>query len=304
MKKMAIIIHGGCGTYDVLVPLERQHQDEQKIGLQKAIDAGWKLLQKNGKAIDVVEKVINILELNPAFNAGIGAAIGEEGQITLDASIMDGSSLSAGAVGVLRGIPNAISVARKVMEKTWHVMLVDEGANMFAKKQGFKKLPDKKFYTPYQLHWLKEFKNEKKAKPRKETVGAVVLDGFGDIAAGTSTGGLTGKMPGRVGDSSIIGAGTYAVSKFGGASATGNGEQILRVGMTRTVVDLLQYKKLSAQKAAEASIKVLGSVPKGMGGVIVIDKNGTIGAAANEQYLPRAFMTSKMKAPIVKFDLL
>ncbi len=303
MKKYAIIIHGGCGSYDINDPLEAKHQAAQDKGLQKAIALGWKLLQKNTKALDVVEKVVTMLELDPAFNAGIGAAIGIDGQVSLDASIMDGTTLQCGGVAALDGIPTAISVARKIMEETWHVMLVEKGANTFAKNHGFKKIPTKQFYTPYQIHWLREFKKDQKRKPRKETVGIAVLDSFGTIAAGTSTGGLTGKMQGRVGDSPIIGAGTYAVSQFGGASATGNGEQILQVGLTRTVVDFMRFKKLSAMRAAEKSISELAKLPNGFGGVICVSAEGEIGFAANETYLPRAYMTSKMKKPIIAFAM-
>ena len=301
MKKMSIIIHGGCSNYD-LDEIEIAHQEEQRKGLEVAIALGWKMLQKGEKALEVVEKVVNSMEECPAFNAGIGAVIGIEGQVDLDASIMDGATMQCGAVATIKGIPYAISIARKVMEDTRHVFLVGEGVNLFARKYGYKILPDKAFYTKYQEYRLKEFMRTQKLHT-KGTVGAVVMDMYGNIAAGTSTGGMRGKLPGRVGDSPLIGAGTYAVNAYGGASATGNGEQLIQVGLTRTVIDLINYKKLNAKKATKAAIKILEKVPDGFGGAIAIDSNGEIGFAANDPIMPRAYMTSTQKTPKVEFSL-
>lgn len=304
MFSYSLIIHGGSWSYDLNDPMEKQHLQEQQEGLKKIIAEGWDLLTSGLSAIDVVEKTINMLEMNPAFNAGIGAAIGMHGQIELDASIMDGRTLACGAVASLVQIPNAISVARTVMDKTRNVFLVGRGANVFAKKHGFTILPKKSFYTPYQRHWLKKVKEQKpisqEVKVSHGTVGVVAMDKLGALAAGTSTGGMTGKLLGRVGDSPFIGAGTYADSAAGAASATGYGEQIIKVGLTKFAIDLIRFKGYSAQKACEEAVYILSKLKDGLGGLILIDNKGKIGMYGNEN-LPRAYMSTEMKEPVVEY---
>ncbi len=305
-NKYSLIIHGGCGTFEKGDKIEEDHQKEQKVALEKIIKKSWSLVESGKNAVDIVEQTVQMLEDSPAFNAGIGAAIGKNKQIELDASIMDGSNLDCGAVACVSGYKNPISIARLVMNNTPHAFLVGEGASELAKNNHFKKTPTNKFYTPYQLHWWKILQTnslEKKDKQAKGTVGVVVKDKNGNIAAGTSTGGLTNKMKGRVGDSPMIGAGTYADNRYGGACATGYGEQIIKVSLTKFAIDVLHFKKVNAQDAAKMSIKELGKLKNGLGGVIIIDKNGEIGSFANEKFLPRAYMSSTMKMPKVEFEV-
>lgn len=301
----ALIIHGGCGTYDLNEPLEYEHQQQQRTALGRIIAEGWHLLTQGMAAIDAAEKVANLLEDDPAFNAGIGAAIGSEMQIELDASIMDGRDLRCGAVAGLLCIPRAASVARRVMDHTGHVFLCAQGADAFAAAQGFHKIPAEQFYTPYQLHWWRKIKAWREAAraQAKGTIGVVAMDQDGNVAAATSTGGMSCKMPGRVGDSSIIGAGTYAENGVGGASATGYGEQIIKVALTKTALDMIRYQGCSAQAACEHAIRTLSKLKDGLAGIILIDNTAEIGAWCNETYLPRAFMSARMREPVVAFEM-
>lgn len=305
-NKYSIIIHGGCGTFDQGDRIEEEHQKQQKKGLYKIIGNAWDLIEKGQDAIDIVEKTIQLFEDDPSFNAGIGAAIGKDKQIELDASIMDGKNLDCGAVAGVTGYKNPILIARKVLDLTPHAFLIGAGANEFAKKNHFKKTPIQNFYTPYQLYWWKNIKNGqygKKNKQTKGTVGVVVRDKKGNIAAGTSTGGLTNKMKGRVGDSPLIGAGTYADNRYGGASATGYGEQIIKISMTKFAVDVIRFRKVKAQEASEMAINELGRLKNGKGGIIILDKDGNIGAYTNEKFLPRAYMSNTMHNPKVVFEV-
>lgn len=300
----AIIIHGGCGSYDLTAEIDANHLAEQERALAPIIAEGWALLLSGISALDVTERLVNLLELSPHFNAGIGGAIGEDGSVSLDASIMQGDTLASGAVAGIVGYARAVSVARGVMEKSPHVLLMGSGANEFAGTLGLEKLEMKDFHTPYQLHWwnkLSSFSGEK--SPSKGTVGAVVRDSKGMIVAATSTGGMTRKLNGRVGDSPIIGAGTYADSSVGGVSCTGYGEQILRSALAKTTLDLVEFKALSIQDACNQAIARMGKLPNGLGGLIAIDASGEIAAAGNESHMPRALMSDKMKEPAVKLAL-
>ncbi len=267
------------------------------------IQEGWELLTTGASAIDVAERLINLLELNPSFNAGIGGAIGQDGLVSLDASIMDGDTLAAGAVTGLLGYPNAISVARAVMERTPHVFLSGEGANEFAASLGLVRLDAKDLQTPYQIHLWNTFSTTQSSPlppPAKGTVGAVVRDASGTIVAATSTGGMTRKMKGRVGDSPIIGAGTYADSRLGGVSCTGYGEQILRIVLAKTVLDLVELRGLSISDAIHEALLKMKHLPNGLGGLIAIDSEGTIAFAGNETHMSRAYMSDSMDAPKVE----
>lgn len=305
MGKISLIMHGGTGTYDPNEPYEAKHQAEQREGLQEAVRVGWEFLNKGGRALDAVERVVNMLEECPAFNAGIGAALGKDKQIDLDASIMDGRDRSCGAVAGLDGYVQAISVARRVMTETKHVFLAGRGANEFAKAQGFQWLPPDKFQTDYQLYcWNQAFGAASRPNQRYETVGAVARDSHGDVAAGTSTGGMTGKQLGRVGDTPLIGPGTYADNKLGGASCTGQGEEIIKVTLAKSALDLIRYEKKSAQAACEAMVEIIGkSARAGRAGIILIDPEGNVAAYSNERFLPRAYMSTGMSAPRVEFEV-
>lgn len=302
--RQALIIHGGCGSYDMSNELEAKNYAEKKAALQRIIDAGWKQLASGTPALDVVESTINLLEDAPCFNAGIGGALDCEKRVSLDASIMRGDTLQAGAVAKLRSIPHAISVARKVMEQTQHVLLVDEGANRFAELQGFHKIKDEEFITEFQLHWWnKSSTPNPNSNTNKGTVGCVARDTSGLIVAGTSTGGMSRNLYGRVGDSAIIGAGTYADNTLGGASATGYGEQILRSGLTRHALDLMHYENLDAMTACTEAIRKMGELKNGLGGIILIDPAGNIGFACNDNALPSAYRTSDMDAAKITMEI-
>lgn len=303
-KTRAIIIHGGCGTYDLNFDLDAAHLAEQEKAMAPIIEKGWAALTSGADALDVAEQLVNLLELSPHFNAGIGGAIGEDGIVSLDASIMHGDSLAAGAVAGLVGFPRAVSAAKGVMQKSPHVMLIGDGANEFAGSLGLEKIDPREFHTPYQLHWwnkLTSFSVE--AGPSKGTVGAVVRDSSGTIVAATSTGGMTRKLKGRVGDSPIIGAGTYADSLVGGVSCTGYGEQILRAGLAKTVLDLVEFRNLPIGEASREAISRMGRLPKGLGGLIAIDAKGEIAFAGNESHMSRAYMSDRMNAPKVELSL-
>ncbi|HEY0385410.1 MAG TPA: isoaspartyl peptidase/L-asparaginase [Pyrinomonadaceae bacterium] len=286
------VIHGGAGTIlrNRLSPeLEKQY----RTMLSEALMTGYGVLKKGGPGLDAVEAAIRIMEDSPLFNAGKGAVFTSAGTNELDSSIMDGKTLRAGAVAGLKHIKNPISLARLVMEKSKHVMMVGEGAETFAKEQGVELVPQSYFYTEERWKSLQrekaaeEEKNRatKDKKPEKShadefdhaygTVGAVALDQEGNLAAGTSTGGTSNKKFGRVGDSPIIGAGTYANNRTCGISATGDGEFFIRSVVAHDISALMEYKGLSLKAAADMVIEKVDKLG-GKGGVIGIDKDGNI----------------------------
>jgi beta-aspartyl-peptidase (threonine type) len=264
----AIVVHGGAGG----VPTAAR-RPAYEASLRAYLELGRDMLAKGGTALDTCEKVVRAFEDDPLFNAGKGAVFTAEGKHSLDACIMDGSNLNVGAVAGVRTIKNPISAARLVMTKTKHVLLIRDGAEAFAEKMGLEIVPNSYFDTPERK---KEFekKGGKPADPEEGggTVGCVCLDQHGNLAAATSTGGRTGVMAGRVGDSPICGAGTYANNKTCAVSGTGLGEQFIRHNVAHTISALMEYKGLSAQKAAEEV--VLNVLKKGDGGVIVVSTTG------------------------------
>lgn len=305
-KKYSVIIHGGCISFEDGNEMEEKYQASQREALQEIVAIAWEMVERGDKAMDVVEKTINRLEDSPYFNAGIGAAICKDKSVELDASIMNGDDLACGAVAGMVGYKNPISVARKVMTETPHTFFISKGAMEFAKTQGFPTIPVEEFHTEYQLEWnrlLGDTYYGVRNKPAKGTVGVIVADKNGSISAGTSTGGLANKMSGRVGDTPMIGSGTYADTRYGGASTTGNGEQIMKVNMTKLAVDFVRFEGLNAQQATKKAISELGELKNGLGGIIMIDKNGDVGAYTNERFLTRAYMTSDMDNPIVAFEI-
>lgn len=303
MKKTAIIIHGGCTSFESGDHIEEQHQKEQAQALEHIITKGWDYVTAGKKAMDIAEKVTILLENNPYFNAGRGAALNEGKKVELDASIMDGDTLSCGAVSGIKEFKNPVSIARKVMAKTNCVYLSGVGAEEFARKCGFAETPASYFVTEYQLHWWNIIRKseEERKKKMKGTVGVVVLDMYGSIAAATSTGGLTFKMKGRIGDSPLIGSGTYADSRYGGVSLTGYGEQVIKTALAKHTIDLIRFKKIDAQAATEESIRELSRLENGKAGIICIDAKGNIGRFVNEKFLNHAYMSSSMVKPIVSF---
>jgi len=341
--RLGFVIHGGAGVIK-RGSLSPEKEAEYKRKLEEAVLAGYKALQDGKTGLDAVEIAIRMLEDSPLFNAGKGAVFTADGKNELDSSIMDGKTLKAGAVAGLHHVKNPISLARKVMENSPHVMMVGDGAEKFAKEQNIELVSEKYFWT--QERWdslqriIKEEKEkEKAAKDAKKvsqtipdsgfripdskladaktedqrpktvserelaynkfgTVGAVALDKDGNLAAGTSTGGMTYKKFGRVGDAPIIGAGTYANNATCAISATGWGEFFIRLGVARDISATMEYRGLPVQQAADSvlnKVKTLG----GDGGVIAIDKFGNIGISFNSEGMYRAYIDSDGK-PVIE----
>jgi beta-aspartyl-peptidase (threonine type) len=313
--RLGFIIHGGAGVIrrGSLTP---EREKEYRDKLEEALLAGYKALQSGKTSLDAVEVAIRILEDSPLFNAGKGAVFTNDGKNELDASIMDGKTLAAGAVAGLHRVKNPITLARAVMEKSEHVMMIGDGAEKFAAEQKVELVDPKYFFT--QPRWdglqkvLKEEKEKETAKPKtsalpaKEepankfgTVGAVALDKDGNLAAGTSTGGMTNKKYGRVGDAPIIGAGTYANNDSCAVSATGWGEYFIRLSVARDICSIMEYRALPIQNAADMVIKQKLQRLGGDGGIIGMDKFGNMGISFNSEGMYRAYINSDGK-PVVE----
>ncbi|MBV8526443.1 MAG: isoaspartyl peptidase/L-asparaginase [Acetobacteraceae bacterium] len=300
---MAIIIHGGADeNVDQTDPVAPNHVDAKLAALREIIRDAWAALYSGKPALDVVERTVVALEDNPAFNAGYGAAIGAEG-VELDAGIMDGRTGKFGAVTGITVVKNPIIVAREILETPYN-LYQGIGANALAqevaRRRGLKCISARALETAYQrAKWerWKTRRNENPVKSSDGTVGVVAFDGTA-IAAGTSTGGMTGKPKGRVGDTPLLGAGTFA-SADAGASATGEGEKIMQLGLTRYAVESLQRHRLSPQEAAESAIAALGAIG-GRGGIIIVDNTARVGACTNAPLMTCAFMTAWMSASKVE----
>jgi L-asparaginase / beta-aspartyl-peptidase len=274
----AIAIHGGAGTVP-RATLSAEREQRYRAGLDAALDAGFALLERGGSSLDAVTTAVRLLEDDPQFNAGCGAALTRDGAAELDAAIMDGRNLRAGAVASVRHVKNPIELARRVMEKSRHVLLVGSGAEEFALEEQFTLVPNLYFRTPERIEQL-EFEQRGQrvsdlVPPAPQgTVGAVARDTHGNLAAATSTGGMTNKRPGRVGDSPIVGAGTYAKNGVCAVSATGHGEYFIRTVAAHHVCAAVQYRGLNlAQAAHELLHEVLRSLG-GDGGLIAVDRDG------------------------------
>ena len=286
--RWAIVIHGGAGviTRDRLTP---EAEAEYRGMLQTAIDTGAAVLAGGGTALDAIERTIHVMEECPLFNAGKGAVFTHEGRNEMDASIMDGSNLAAGAVAGVTDIKSPISAARKVMEASPHVLLAGKGASEFAAEQGLEIVDPSYFYTEERYQQLrKELDKEKFG-----TVGCVVLDLHGNIAAGTSTGGMTNKRWNRIGDTPIIGAGNYANNNTCAVSATGHGEFFIRYTVAHDISALMEYKGLTLDSAARLVIKDKLVKAGGSGGVIAIDRKGNISMPFNSEGMYRGYRTSE-----------
>jgi beta-aspartyl-peptidase (threonine type) len=297
-KDWALAIHGGAGVIEK-GKLSADEEAAYRASLNAALEAGAQVLRGGGSSLDAVEKAIRVLEDDPLFNAGKGAVFTAEGRNELDASIMDGRDLKAGAVAGVTRTRNPISLARAVMEQS-RTLLTGEGADAFSKEKGLEQVDPSYFRTERRLKELEEWRNEQSALPRDlthayGTVGAVALDTSGHVAAGTSTGGLTGKRWGRVGDSPIIGAGTYAADGLCAVSATGTGEYFIRETAARQVCDRMQWNRENVQAAADDTIKSIGGIG-GDGGLIAMDGKGSIAFAMNSTGMYRAWMTATMAA--------
>jgi len=294
-----LLVHGGAGVMrraDMTPEMDAQY----RAGLSDALDAGSKVLASGGTSLDAVEAAIRILEDNPNFNAGKGAVLTREGVAELDASIMDGRDRKAGAVAQLRTVRNPIRAARLVMETTGRVMFAGPAADDLAAKGGLEIVPSEYFITPRRLDALRRaMAGNLEPMDRYGTVGAVALDKAGNLAAGTSTGGMNAKPPGRIGDAPIIGAGTYADNASCAVSSTGDGEYFIRVAVARMICARMAMQNMSAEQAAQATldeVKALG----GTGGVIVLSKDGDPALSMNTEgmFRGRADATGKREVGI------
>ncbi|HEY0368113.1 MAG TPA: isoaspartyl peptidase/L-asparaginase [Chthoniobacterales bacterium] len=299
--KFMFVMHGGAGAIkrEEMTP---ELEQEYRATLTEALQTGHRILSKNGSALDAVEASIRILEDSPLFNAGKGAVFTSAGTNELDSSIMDGRTLAAGAVAGVKHIKNPISLARMVMEKSKHVMIIGDGAEAFAKEQGVDLVPESYFRTERRWEELQKEKRKAEKKPAGEdgkrgTVGAVALDMAGNLAAGTSTGGMTNKRVGRVGDSPIIGAGTYADNQSCAVSGTGDGEYFIRADVAHEISALVAYKDMSVSDAAESALAKAEKLG-GKGGVIALDRNGSFAMPFNSDGMYRGHIGPDGKAVV------
>ena len=287
-----IIVHGGAGA-------NASEAGEYRQGVRSAALAGWRALAAGGGALDAVESAVRALEDDPRFNAGRGSVLNRDGAIEVDASIMEGDRLQCGAVAALSRIANPVTVARRVLESRRHVLLVGEGALAFARSVGIAECDPASLVTDRQRTRHAELARQP-VPSDGGTVGAVALDRNGTIAAATSTGGTSGKSPGRVGDSALIGCGTYADSSVGGVSCTGDGEAIVRVVLGHRA---LQYLKDADDPdyAAKVAVDLLVDEGGGQGGLILIDWRGRVGFATSTRLMPVAIMAPTLDEPRVPF---
>ena len=316
MNKIALAIHGGAGTIlksEMTADLEREYRNDLENSLKK----GWEVLRKNGSALDAVEAATVALENFPLFNAGRGAVFTHEGKNELDAAMMDGANQKAGAVAFVKNVVNPIKLARLVMERTEHILLGGDGANEFAREMTVEFAPDDYFYTEHRYQQLLQARETGKVQldhaetmengkwkveneiqnPKSKiqnpvgTVGAVACDCLGNLAAATSTGGMTNKKFGRIGDTPIIGAGTYADNKTCAVSCTGHGEFFMKTLAAYDVSARMKYKNLSLESAAHEVIENLREIG-GEGGLIAVDALGNVALPFNSDGMYRGFMTA------------
>lgn len=314
-KKYVMVIHGGAGTI-----LKKNMSPEKEAAyiaaLTKALNAGYAEIKAGKSSLDAVEATIHVLENDPHFNAGKGAVFTHDGRNELDAAIMDGKTLMAGSVAGVTTIKNPISAARAVMEKSEHVMMVGAGADQFAKEVGLEIVNPKYFWTKERWDGLQQAIKEDSTKAVLDhgskkselfgiknhdykfgTVGCVALDQAGNLAAGTSTGGMTNKKYGRVGDAPIIGAGTYCNNETAGISCTGWGEFYIRNVVAKTISDLMEYKGLSVAEASKIALDKVGKMG-GDGGLIALDKKGNMTMPFNTEGMYRGAITADGKIEV------
>jgi len=291
MNKIAIAVHGGAGDDSVFI---QQNKAGYETGLREALLKGNEILKKGGTALDAVTAAVTCLEDNPLFNAGRGSALTRSGDVEMDASIMDGKTLKAGAVAMVRGAKNPVTLARAVMEKTNHVLLAGYGALEFAKSINLTLEEEAYFITPYRMEELQESRQETEQqllkKSKKGTVGAVALDQMENLASATSTGGTSGSLPGRIGDSCIIGAGCYAANKTCAISGTGDGEFLITGVIAHSIAVFMELKQLSLQEACDYVIHERNKHTKASIGVIGVTPMGDIGISFNSSRMHRAWM--------------
>jgi beta-aspartyl-peptidase (threonine type) len=293
MAKVKIAVHGGAGPDSKYI---RENLTGYEAGMKEALEKGYALLREGRSAVDAVEAAVSELENNPLFNAGKGSALNKKGEVEMDASIMNGEDLKAGAVSIVRGVTNPVSLARYVMDHTHHVFVSAQGAVQLAKAAGLKIEPEPVFVTPYQYEVFRQQRDEERREiPMHSlhgTVGAVAMDQYGNLAAATSTGGAPYCEPGRVSDSCIPGAGCYANNQSCAISATGDGEIIIRGVVAHTLSSLIEFRSYTIQEACELVVhqrnkrlKLKGDV-----GVIGIDRKGNIGISFNSERMHRGVL--------------
>jgi len=304
-QPLAIAIHGGAGV----IAREQLGPDDgasYRAGLAEALDAGYAVLERGGSSLDAVTTAVRILEDNPLFNAGRGAVLTHEGHAELDASIMTGHDLKAGAVAGVKRIRHPIDLARRVMEDSPHVMLYGAGAEEFASSRGFEFVPNDSFITPQRKRQLERVL-QGRTQPRNElsglgTVGAVAIDASGNLAAATSTGGMTNKRWGRIGDAPIIGAGTYANNASCAVSATGHGEYFIRSVVAYDICALMEYKNYSLEQAARTVVKEKLVTRGGEGGIIAVDRDGNVVLEFNSPGMFRGMRSSNGQREIAIYE--
>ena len=309
---IAIAVHGGAGVID-RAQMTPDREASYRGGLSAALDAGYAILERGGSSLDAATEAVRLLEDDPQFNAGRGAVLSHDGEAELDASIMDGAGPRAGAVAGIRHVKSPIGLARLVMDKSPHVMLFGEGAETFAREQRLEFVPNTYFRTPYRERELQRALERERVAHAvggsgsasgiaseaygggtiTGTVGAVAIDRAGNLAAATSTGGMTNKRYGRVGDSPIIGAGTYANNETCAVSATGSGEFFIRAVVAHDIHALVKYKQLSIEAAAREVVQGKLKRQGGEGGVIAIDRNGYIALEFNSEGMFRGARDSR-----------
>ncbi|XP_053566406.1 isoaspartyl peptidase/L-asparaginase [Bombina bombina] len=290
--KPVIVVHGGAGT------IVKEYEDQYRSGVNRAALKGYNVLKQGGSALTAVEEAVVVMEDDTLFNAGCGSVLNEEGEVEMDAIIMDGKNLASGAVSAVRCIANPIKLARLVMEKTDHMLLTSKGASLFAKSQGIQEVPGETLISERSRErWktnLKPGSNPVVSQIGLGTVGAVAIDSEGNVACATSTGGLTNKMVGRVGDTACIGSGGYADNIVGAVSTTGHGESIMKMVLAKQVLHYME-QGMTAEEAAEAGLNTMKTRVDGFGGVIVVSRSGDWAAK---------FSTKQMTWAVVKADVL
>ncbi|XP_075058702.1 isoaspartyl peptidase/L-asparaginase [Mixophyes fleayi] len=271
MMKPVIVVHGGAGV------IRKEKESGYLSGVKRAALRGYDILKQGGNAVTAVEEAVVVFENDPHFNAGYGSVLNEDGEVEMDAIIMDGRDLTSGAVSAVKCIANPIKLARLVMEKTDHILLTCKGASLFAKAQGIPEVPGEQLITEFSRErWKKNLKsasNPVACQFGLGTVGAVAVDTQGNVASATSTGGIINKMAGRVGDTACIGCGGYADNNIGAISTTGHGESIMKVTLARLILHYME-KGMSTEEAADAGLNYMKTRVDGYGGVIFVNNSG------------------------------
>ena len=290
VSNFGIVIHGGAGSFS---GLDEKAINSYETGINEALSAGYKILEQGGSSLDAVTSAIVILEDLPLFNAGKGSVYTEMETQEMDSSIMDGKSGKGGAVAGVSKVKNPVLLARMVMDKTEHVMLIGSGAEKFAEEIGIELVDPSYFYSEKNLKRVRKSKADEKLG----TVGAAALDQSGNLAAATSTGGRTNKMTGRVGDSPILGAGTWAQNGLCAVSGTGHGEYFMRLLTAADVCKLMEYSNLSLEESTQIAVNKL-TVKGAEGGIISIDSDGNISAQFNTKGMARGYQTNQLPRTI------